>query len=346
VSLSSGARVDAAFRHQEPDRLPWCELLVDPFLVTKMLGWGPQNQTFSLEDQQYTVEEAKEVAGYLGLDNLTYILRAPVFAEKHEGQDGRLFYGEGLIKAREEMAMFHLPDPREDAFWEPVKRFVEGKGDYSTWLVTRMGIMPTMLSMGTTAFSLALFDDRALVEEMFDRYLEWTCIVAERAGQIGFDAFATTDDVAFGSTTFFSPRVFRELCMDRYRELQKHLTIPWVYHSDGNMMPFMKELVTLDVACFHPMEKGAMDARETKQKFGDRLCLMGNVDLNLLGMGAPAEVEEEVKGLIRDLAPGGGYIMASGNSLAGYLIPENVLAMRDALRKYGRYPIRVEQERG
>ena len=34
-------------------------------------------------------------------------------------------------------------------------------------------------------------------------------------------------------------------------------------------------------------------------------------------------------------------VMASGNSLAGYLIPENVLAMRDAIRKYGAYPIRV-----
>jgi len=255
------------------------------------------------------------------LDNLTYILRAPVFAEKHAGQDGRLFYGEGLIKSRGDMGMFHLPDPREDAFWDPVERFIESKGDYSAWLVTRMGIMPTMLSMGTTAFSLALFDDRAFVEEMFDRYLEWTCIVAERASQIGFDAFATTDDVAFGSTTFFSPRVFRDLCMDRYRELQRHLTIPWVYHSDGNMMPFMKDLVTLNVVCFHPMERGAMDPRETKQKYGDRLCLMGNVDLNTLGMGTPDEVEEEVKGLIRDMAPGGGYILASGNSLAGYLIP-------------------------
>ena len=43
--------------------------------------------------------------------------------------------------------------------------------------------------------------------------------------------------------------------------------------------------------------------------------------------------------LIRDLGPGGGYIVTSGNSLTGYCRAENVLAMSAAVRKYGRYPI-------
>ena len=46
-----------------------------------------------------------------------------------------------------------------------------------------------------------------------------------------------------------------------------------------------------------------------------------------------------MRGLIRDLAPGGGYIVTSGNSLAGYLKPENALALSRAVQKYGRYPI-------
>jgi uroporphyrinogen decarboxylase len=85
-----------------------------------------------------------------------------------------------------------------------------------------------------------------------------------------------------------------------------------------------------------------MDIRETKQRYGHRLCIIGNVDLNTLGAGTTAEVEAEVKSLLRDIAPGGGYIMSSGNSLAGYLIPENVLAMRDTIRQFGAYPIAVE----
>jgi hypothetical protein len=44
-------------------------------------------------------------------------------------------------------------------------------------------------------------------------------------------------------------------------------------------------------------------------------------------------------GLIRDVAPGGGYIITSGNSLADYLKPDCVLAISKAIDKYGNYPI-------
>jgi len=89
----------------------------------------------------------------------------------------------------------------------------------------------------------------------------------------------------------------------------------------------------------HPIEKGAMDIRAMKRRYGNRLCLLGNIDLNILGMGTPEQVEAEVYGLIRDVGPGGGYIVTSGNSLAGYLQPENVMALSKAVQKYGRYPI-------
>jgi uroporphyrinogen decarboxylase len=76
-----------------------------------------------------------------------------------------------------------------------------------------------------------------------------------------------------------------------------------------------------------------------KREYGDRICLLGNVDLNILGMGTREDVEQEVRDLIRDVGPGGGYIVTSGNTLAGYLQPENVLALARAVHEYGRYPL-------
>ena len=147
--------------------------------------------------------------------------------------------------------------------------FLEQKGDYSAWFVTRAGIFPTTLSMGLEAFSIALFEDRGLVEEVLDRYFDWS----------------------------------------------------------------------VGVAGLHPNEKGAMDIRANKAAYGNRLCLLGNVDLNILGMGTVEDVETEVRGLIRDVGPGGGYIVSSGNSLAGYLQPDNVMAMAATVRCCGVYPI-------
>jgi uroporphyrinogen-III decarboxylase len=68
---------------------------------------------------------------------------------------------------------------------------------------------------------------------------------------------------------------------------------------------------------------------------------LGNIDLNILGAGTPQEVEDEVRELIRDVGCSGGYIVTSGNSLAGYLKPENVIALSKAVQKYGQYPISV-----
>jgi uroporphyrinogen decarboxylase len=105
------------------------------------------------------------------------------------------------------------------------------------------------------------------------------------------------------------------------------------------MKPFLDDLLSLGIAGMHPFEKGAMDIRAIKRDYGDRICLLGNVDLNLLGMGPPEDVDREVRELIRDVGPGGGYIVTSGNSLAAYLKPENVIALSEAVQKYGRYPL-------
>jgi hypothetical protein len=65
----------------------------------------------------------------------------------------------------------------------------------AAWFVTRIGIFPTMLSLGTEDFCLALYDDRPFVEKVLDRYCDWMEVVAERACRLDFDAFVSTGGV-------------------------------------------------------------------------------------------------------------------------------------------------------
>jgi uroporphyrinogen decarboxylase len=336
--MNSRERVLAALRREQPDRVPYCELGIDRALAQRLMDWGePVSQAANLETNPYTVDEAKALSSFLGLDNIYFVLRAPIYARKVPGQDGRLFYGEGMIHSERDLDLLQLPDPEDDRLYAEAKAFAAGKDDYCAWFVTRQGIFPTMLSMGTEGFSIALFENRRLLETILDRYVDWTIAVARRVRDLGFDVFTTTDDMAFKTAPFFSPRVFHDVVMPRYRRLAQAVDLPWVVHSDGNLMTLLDDLVSLGIAGVHPMEKGAMDIRAVKRAYGDRICVLGNVDLNLLGMGTPAEVDREVRELIRDVGPGGGYIITSGNSLAGYLRPENVLAMRDGIRRYAPY---------
>jgi uroporphyrinogen decarboxylase len=340
--MNSRERVLTALFREEPDRVPYCELAIDRALAQRLMGWGePEGQAANLEANAYTVDEAKALADRLKLDNISYVLRAPVYAHKVPGLDGRLFYGRGMIKTRADLDLIQLPDPYDDSLYAPAAEFARQKGEYAACLVTRIGIFPTVLGMGIENFSIALYEDRALVEDVLDLYCEWTAVVAERVCQLGFDVYISTDDMAFKSAPFFSPRVFRDLVLPRYQRVREQITLPWVIHSDGNMMPFLNDLVDLGIAGMHPLEKGAMDIRAVKRDYGDRICLLGNVDLNILGMGTPEDVDREVRELVRDVGPGGGYVVTSGNSLAGYLKPENVWALSEAVQKYGRYPVNV-----
>jgi uroporphyrinogen-III decarboxylase len=244
-----------------------------------------------------------------------------------------------MIRTEADLSLLQLPDPTDDALYAEAEAFARQKGEYAACLVTRIGIFPTMLSLGIENFSVALYENLPLVEMVLDTYCDWTAAVAERVCQLGFDVFISTDDMAFKSAPYFSPKVFRDLVLPRYQRVRKNITLPWVIHSDGNLMPFMDDLVSLGIAGLHPLEKGAMDIRAVKQAYGDRICVLGNVDLNILGMGTVEEVDREVHELIRDVGPGGGYILTSGNSLAGYLKPENVIALAQAVRKYGAYPL-------
>ncbi len=342
ATLSSRERVAAALARQEPDRVPYCELGVDRALAERLMGWGaPQSQATNLEANAFTVEEAKALAAALHLDNITYVLRAPVYAKKEAGRDGRLFYGDGLIQSPDDLARLVLPDPHDDSLYAGAEAFLKERGDYSTWFVTRIGIFPTMLSLGTENFCMALYDNTPFVETVLDRYCDWMVVVAERVSQMGFDVFASTDDLAFNTAPFFSPAVFHDLVVPRYRKVAAKIRQPWIIHSDGNILPFLDDFLSVGIAALHPNEKGAVDIRAVKRQYGDRLCIMGNVDLNLLGMGSPEAVDQEVKELIRDVAPGGGYIVTSGNSLAAYLLPDNVRALGAAVVKYGKYPIRI-----
>ena len=336
--MNSRERVAMALRCEQPDRVPRCEVAVDRALAMKIMDWGdPVSQAHNIEANWYSVAESKELAHRLSLDNLSCIMRAPVYAEKLPGQDGRLFYGDGLIKTEADLGMLELPDPTEDSFYDEARKFVEEKEDFSAWVVTRIGIFPTILSMGLENFSVALFENRDFVEAVLDRYCNWIEVVAERVCALDFDVFVSTDDMAFKTAPYFSPEIFKELVLPRYQRVAEKITLPWVVHSDGNLLPFLDDLVEVGITGLHPLEKGAMDIRDVKKRYGDRLCLLGNLDLNILGMGTREDVRDEVRGLIEDVGPGGGYIITSGNSLAGYLLPENVLAFSEAVLEYGEY---------
>ena len=332
-------RVLAALRREEPDRIPYCELAVDEAVADRILGKPPRGEMDDLETNPRTPAEEIELSDRMGRDNVTVVVRAPIFADKEEGIDGRLFYRRGEITTESDLEAIRLPDPSAPEIYREAEELVRRKGDYPVFAATRMGIFPAVLTLGYESFCYLLHDNPALIERLMDLYFDWQEVVVQRLCKIGVDAIWTTDDLAWKGGLLFSPAFFREQVAPRMQRVAEKITVPWVLHSDGDLMTIIDDLIDLGIAGLHPIEPGAMDMARMKREYGRRICLLGNINLNTLGLGTPEEVEAEVRARIRDAGPGGGYIVTSANSIASYCRVENVLAMTRAVRDFGVYPL-------
>jgi uroporphyrinogen-III decarboxylase len=78
------------------------------------------------------------------------------------------------------------------------------------------------------------------------------------------------------------------------------------------------------------------DMARAKAVLGDHFCIEGNVPSSLLQLASPSEVEEYCRDLIKSCAKGGGFILSHGSSI-DEAKPENVKAMVDTAKRYGRY---------
>jgi uroporphyrinogen decarboxylase len=283
----------------------------------------------------------REMADLLGMDAVVVQYFPPYFANKEIGSDGQVYYTTGKIRTRADLDLMVFPDPYDPKFYDKAAMVLDQKGDLAACASIKHGVAPMLVSMGLDGFSYALIDDPDLIREVLKRYVDWQLVVTEHLICMGFDFMWSFDDVAYKSGPFCSLKVFREFMMPAFRRSAEAITLPWIFHSDGNIMPLLDDLITLGMNGLHPIEPGPMNLAKVKEKYGQKLCIVGNVSVDTLSSGTPEEVRKLVKERIQIAAPGGRYIISSSNSIPSYALPENVQAMAEAIREYSSYPVNV-----
>jgi uroporphyrinogen decarboxylase len=338
-------RVLAALRHEEVDEIPWIEGIIGNGIASQLCGepirveWAVAPDGFPTMSGEQLAEEQKKTNRVLGKANLQFLAFAPVFCQRMKpAADGSpVLVGDGLIKTRRDFdQMFRLPSPTDAGFLAKAREFVAHKDEYCACACIRLGIGVTLLSMGIEGFSYAMADDPQLIVDIHDAYADWTAAVVPVLEEIGFDVIWAFDDVAFNSGPMFNPAFYRTHILPKEKAVTARFTRPLITHSDGNMTPLLDDWLQLNQQAIHPIQPDVMDIDWVKQKYGRRVALVGNIFMSDLVRKTPAEIDDQVRRRIESIGAGGGYIISSSNSLTDDMKPENVLAMRDAIRKYGR----------
>jgi uroporphyrinogen decarboxylase len=339
--------VDTTWR-REPDRVPIAEIGVDRPMKEKLLGKP-------VRDVKTDVEFWHQ-AGY------DYIYLRPDYEFPHTippaTSTGRPQYdvclenapkseslvGPGVITRREDLDAYPWPDPENDDYYRPLREAI-GCLPPGMGLVSGVGgiFTRTWMLLGLEQFCFALAEQPDLIAEIFRRAGEIQCAVLRkllREAQVV--AVWYGDDLAYTESTMVSPRVFRQYLfpwMEELAGIAHSAGLPFLFHSDGKLWDVIPDLIALGVNALHPIEPKAMDINLVKAKYGDKLALIGNIDMNLLTLGTPEEVRDQVRQRIKDLAPGGGYAVGANPGISYYVRPENYAAMREAVFEFGKYPI-------
>lgn len=141
------------------------------------------------------------------------------------------------------------------------------------------------------------------------------------------------DDIAYQKNTYLAPDFYERYLLPLWQkqvETAKHLDTPIFFHSDGNInriLPMIVEAGFDGLQCIEPA--AGMDICEIKQTYGDKLCLMGNIDPSLLIDGQKNEdaLQNAVNDLKSKIAPGGGFIFGTCSGLHAGLSPRKVHQM-------------------
>ena len=157
-------------------------------------------------------------------------------------------------------------------------------------------------------------------------------------------AIWAVDDIAFGTGPIIHPRELRKYIFPWYEEFGRichERGLYFFFHTDGIVWDFVEDLIALGVDALHPVDPTCMDIAELKRKVSGRLALLGNISNQLLEEGTPEEVAALTKLRLREVAPGGGYCLGSGNSVPDWAKVENYKAMVETGLQYGCYPIHI-----
>jgi uroporphyrinogen decarboxylase len=291
-----------------------------------------------------TEQSAQGATGEQHLHRRTFTRYSRYQAEDRDmvwAQEGR-----GVITSLEEFERFPWPDPDEMdlSMLEEVKQYLPA----GMKVVAYMGYIFTSAwwLMGMETFCAALYEQPELIRRLYNRIWSIQSRVAVRL--LKYDvigALSHPDDIAYAEALIVSPAHLREFVFPWYRwcgALARDRGWPYLYHSDGRLMPVLDDIVHCGFNALHPIEPKAMDIMEVKRKIGGELCLIGNIDLGYtLTRGTTQEVDAEVRERIRTVGADGGYCVGSSNSVTAYVPLRNFMAMREAAFRYGAYPLAI-----
>ncbi|MHB1274995.1 MAG: uroporphyrinogen decarboxylase family protein, partial [Candidatus Humimicrobiaceae bacterium] len=184
-----------------------------------------------------------------------------------------------------------------------------------------------------------LIDNPELVKAVIDKVGEITLKYNEYLLKLDkLAAILQGEDLGFKTQTLISPKDIRKYILPWHKKFaqQTHDEGKSYYlHSCGKIDNIMEDLIVdVKIDGKHSFMEGVAPIEEYKKLYGDRICLLGGIDVDILSRYEVDDLRKYVRKVIDSCAPGGRFAVGAGNSIPSYVPVKNYLTMIDETLNY------------
>ena len=343
MTMTPRQRVEAALRHEQPDRTPVFEYVLLPPLADQLLG-----RPFCAIDWESlrTADEWEKAVRRLAVDQLDlacrlghdmmYVLWSPPPPSKAGPAAAPAATADDPVEAlkrRNEAAAKAPAGPSQECFrvYSILKQEMARRGadlpilapTYMHGVWTDVNLMQTMVLAPEVA------------HEHFVQATRRAMYLIEIFIELGIEMIGVGGDFA-GTRLLISPEAYRRFMVPEVRKCSQrvHRAGRWAINaSDGDLWPVIEDfLLGCEVDGYLEIDMHAgMDMRKLKAAYGDRVTLMGNLDCgNILSFGTPQKVRRHVIDCLEAGMGHGGHILCASNAITSSVPMKNYLAVLDA----------------
>lgn len=313
-------RIFAVLERQEPDRVPRFEIWIDG-MAEKLGQLDPVSAYVNMGQDCIMMPTVNPVASNAWGDGIDEWGRVW----------GNGMYTDGVVDSLEAVKQYSPPLAYVEVFFDEdqisaVKRTYP---DHCLIFGSHIGpFTASYMAMGFDRFFLNLYDDEKLVLELLEKRTEWCIAIYQKAIRLGADVVVLGDDVAYGNGPMISPQMWRGMVFPYHRQIVEALDVPVIWHSDGNTESLLSMAIAAGFVGFHGVDVIAgMDLSKIKREYGKDLVLIGNLDVRVLFENNLEAVRKEIDRCLAQGMPGGGYMVASCNSIHAEMNADAVLEM-------------------
>jgi MtaA/CmuA family methyltransferase len=347
--MSSLERVATALQLKEPDRVP----VIPVIMIRALKEAGLKGTRETLHDSHVMAQAKIEAYKRFGGDALVAGTGLNVEAEAMGCQMEYLDEGIPIVAERllernpslDQISEVSIGRGRVSAVAEEVSILSREYGNTAVVGVPISGPFTTAMELrGLEKGFSDLRDKPAYFEQLMERttaaVIHYADILIDHGalGLILLDPLSSCDVI--------SPAFYRSTVMPSQMKVISHIKgrerVP-VIHICAYTEPIWNDVATLGAFAFHGDILPGIE--QCKEQIGSKICLVGNIDpVNVLFFGSASDVKDAAEECIRQAAPGGGFVLASGCDTGYDVPPENILALVETAHRFT-YPIKPERSK-